>query len=51
MYMQVSTPVQLYLYSLDTRTDNLSVVVLGTEWTCMLALPQKVESATVTRPF
>lgn len=42
-------PVQHYLYSLDASADNLSVVVFGAEWTCMLALPQKVESATITR--
>lgn len=38
-----------YLYSLDARTDNLFVVVFGAEWTRILALPQKVESATVAR--
>ena len=47
----MSMPVQNYLYSLDTSTDNLPVVVFGTEWTCMLALPQKVESTSITRPL
>lgn len=38
-----------YLYSLDACTDNLFVVVFGAERTRILALPQKVESATVAR--
>ena len=41
----------LYLYSLDTSTDDFSVVAFGAEWTCMLALPQEVEHTTITRPF
>lgn len=45
----VGESVHHYLYSLDARTDNLFVVVFGAEWTRILALPQKVESATVTR--
>lgn len=47
----MSMPVQHYLYSLDASADNFSVVVFGAEWTCMLALPQKVESTTITRPL
>lgn len=40
-----------YLYSLDTCTDNLSVVISGAEWTRMLALPQEMETATIARPL
>lgn len=43
--------VECYLYSLDASADDLSVVIFGAEWTCMLALPQKVESATIARPL
>lgn len=41
----------IYLDSLDACTDDLSVVVLGAEWTCILALPQKVEGTAITRPL
>lgn len=40
-----------YLDSLDACADNLSVVVLGAEWTCILALPQKMEGTAITRPL
>lgn len=40
-----------HLDSLDACADNLSVVVLGAKWTCMLALPQKMEGAAITRPL
>lgn len=51
IFVNAPMPVQHYLYSLDASADNLFVVVSGAEWTCILALPQKVESTTVTRPL
>lgn len=40
-----------HLDSLNACADNLSVVVLGAKWTCILALPQKMEGAAIARPF
>ncbi len=51
IFVSMSTPVQAYLYSLDASADNLSVVVFGADWTCMLALPKKVESTPIARPL
>lgn len=51
IFVSMPMPVKHYLYSLNASADNLSVVVFGAEWTCMLAFPQKVESTAIARPL
>lgn len=51
IFGSMSAGMEHYLYSLDASTDDFSVVVFSAEWTRMLALPQKVESATIACPL
>lgn len=51
IFGSMSAGMEHYLYSLDASTDDFSVVVFSAEWTRMLALPQKMESATIACPL